>query len=62
MTDGFKNLGKLINKSVQKEKKSFVKDLEKKLTNVNRAQTGKLNYIGHGDPESEYLENFTLDI
>lgn len=62
MTDGFKDLGKLVNKSVQKEKKSFVKDLEKKLGGVNRTQTGKLNYIGHGDPESEFLGNFTLDI
>lgn len=62
MTDGFKDIGKLVNKSVQKEKKSFVKDLERKLGNVSRQQTGKLNYIGHGDPESEYLGDFTLDI
>ena len=62
MTDGFKNIDKVVNKSVQKEKKSFVRDLEKKMQNSTRNQTGKLNYIGHGDPESEYLGNFRLDI
>lgn len=62
MTDGFKNIDKVVSKSVQKEKKSFVKDLERKMQGSTRPQTGKLNYIGHGDPESEYLGNFRLDI
>lgn len=60
MTDGFKNIDKVVAKKAQQQKKSYVKDLENKLANVQRSKAGTLNFIGQ-DPESEFLgDNFKL--
>lgn len=52
MTDGFKNIDKVVNKTVQKKVGSAVQDLQKKLQNTQRTGTGNLKMVGQGDSES----------
>ena len=52
MTDGFKNIDKVVNKQVQKKNKSYIADLEKKLSNTQRNSSGTLKLVGQGDPDS----------
>lgn len=52
MTDGFKNIDKVVTKQVQKKNKSYIADLEKKLSNTQRNSSGNLKLVGQGDPES----------
>ena len=52
MTDGFKNLDKVVNKQVQKKNKSYIKDLASKLQNTQRNSSGSLKMVGQGDSES----------
>ena len=55
MTDGFKNIDKVVNKTAQKKVNSAVQDLQKKLQNTQRNSSGTLKMVGQGDPESKYL-------
>lgn len=60
MTDGFKNIDKVVAKKALQQKKSYVKDLETKLSNVQRTKSGSLNFIGQ-DSDSDFLGgNFKL--
>lgn len=52
MTDGFKNIDKVVSKQVQKKNKSYVKDLQQKLQNTQRNSSGNLKLVGQGDPDS----------
>lgn len=62
MTDGFKNIDKVINKQVQKKVNTRIADLQKTLQNTQRNSSGNLKLVGQDDPESQYLgnENFIL--
>lgn len=62
MTDGFKNIDKVINKQVQKKVNTRIADLQKTLQNTQRNSSGNLKLAGQGDPESQYLgnENYIL--
>lgn len=52
MTDGFKNIDKVINKQVQKKVNTRIADLQKTLQNTQRNSSGNLKLAGQGDPES----------
>lgn len=61
MTDGFQNIDKLVQKKVNKEVKNSLRNLEHTLKNSNR-QTGSLQLMGGGDPESYSGKGWQLDI
>lgn len=53
LTDGFKDLGKVVNKEVKKKTKSAFNDLEKKLSNSNnRVGGGGLNFVNDKSSDS----------
>lgn len=52
LTDGFKNLNKLIGKAVKKEKNNNIKNLEKLLKNQNN-YSGSPRYVANGRKENE---------
>ena len=61
MTDGFQNIDKLVQKKVNKEVKNSLRNLEHTLKTSNR-QTGSLQLMGGGDPESYSGKGWQLDI
>lgn len=61
MTDGFQNIDKLVQKKVNKEVKNSLRNLEHTLKNSDR-QTGSLQLMGGGDPESYSGKGWRLDI
>lgn len=61
MTDGFKNIDKLIQKKVNKEVKNSLRNLEHTLKTPSRS-TGNLQFMGGGDPESYSGKGWQLDI
>lgn len=64
LTDGFKNLDKLVGGKVKKEVKKGFKDLEAKLSNTgNQSFNGTFNYASgvSTEPESYINKGWTLD-
>lgn len=63
ITDGFKNLDKLVKGKVKKEVKKGFKDLEKTLSGGSNVNTGSLKFASGvtSDPESKILK-WNLDI
>lgn len=61
MTDGFQNIDKLVQKKVNKEVKNSLRNLEHTLKTPNR-QSGSLQLMGGGDPESYSGKGWQLDI
>ena len=62
LTDGFKNLGSLIKKKVEKEKKRGFKELEGVLNTTTRDSGGNLQFIGSDDNTSYGGLGFDFDI
>ncbi len=62
LTDGFKNLDKLVNTKVKKEMKKGLKELEHTLNNTSRNSNGAINFVGDNSPESIFSNNMSLDI
>lgn len=61
MTDGFKNIDKLVQKKVNKEVKNSIRNLEHTLRTPNK-HSGTLQFMGGGDPESYSGKGWRLDI
>ena len=61
MTDGFKNIDKLVQKKVNKEVKNSIRNLEHTLRTPSK-HSGDLQFIGGGDPESYSGKGWRLDI
>lgn len=61
LTDGFKNLDKLVKGKVNKEVKKGLADLEHTLNNTSRTSGGSIRFAGGDDTESAF-RGFTLDI
>ena len=61
MTDGFKNIDKLVQKKVNKEVKNSIRNLEHTL-NTPSKHSGNLQFMGGGDPESYSGKGWQLDI
>lgn len=61
MTDGFTNIDKLIQKKVNKEVKSSLRNLEHTLRTPDK-RTGNLQFMGGGDSESYSGKGWQLDI
>lgn len=64
LTDGFKNIDKLVGSEVKKQTRKSLRDLEHVLSNTSRNADGNLNFFsgasGEADPESKI--GLTLDI
>ena len=61
MTDGFKNIDKLVQKKVNKEVKNSIRNLEHTLRTPSK-HSGNLQFMGGGDPESYSGKGWQLDI
>lgn len=61
MTDGFKNLGNIINGQVKKGVKKGLRELEQKLSNTSRNSNGSLKFVGDSDRKSSF-RNWDIDI
>jgi predicted RNase H-like HicB family nuclease len=64
LTDGFKNIDKLVKNKVGKEVKKGLKDLERTLNNTRRDSNGNLQYMSNigDDPESFIGKGWNLDV
>lgn len=64
LTDGFKNIDKLIKPSVNKEMKRGLRELETKLNNTSRASDGSIKFVTgvSEDPEAFLGKDWKLDI
>lgn len=63
LTDGFKNIDKLVKEKVQKEVKSSVKELEHKINSTTRNSDGSFNYISGSSDDNSYIgAGIRLDI
>ena len=63
LTDGFKNVDKLVNTRVKKEVRRGFKELEHTLNNTARNSDGTLNFASGEDYDSEYIgKGIKLDI
>ena len=62
LTDGFKNIDKLVQGKVRKEVKKGLRDLEKTISHTSRNTDGSLNFMsGIKDPESKIV-NWDLNL
>jgi hypothetical protein len=62
LTNGFKDIGNVINKKVKEEKKSALSNIEKVLRNPNNSVgTGSLNFDNDKTPESKIGVNVMFD-
>ena len=61
MTDGFKDLGKLVKGKVTREVNKSLKSLESKINSTSRNSSGQLNFVNNKDAESVYRD-FRIDI
>lgn len=62
LTDGFKNVDKLVQGKIKKEMKKGLRELEKTINHTARTNGGALNFAsGVGDPDSKFT-NWDLDI
>lgn len=64
LTDGFKNLDKLVQGKVQKEVKKGLRELEHTLNNTSRSSDGNLKFVSgvSEDPESFIGSKWNLDV
>ena len=62
LTNGFKNIGNLLQNKVKKEVKKGFKTLEGKIATTSRDGDGNLNFFGGGDSNSYDGLNFDFDI
>lgn len=63
MTDGFKSLDKIVKGKVKKEVKQSLKELEYKLSNSSRINTGEPKFVGLGEEDTEETyRGWKLDI
>lgn len=63
VTDGFKNIDKIVNTKVKKEIKKGLSKLEEQLSNTRRAPGGSLRFSSGADDKESYLgKGVTLDI
>lgn len=62
MTDGFKNLDKLINKKVAVEKKSKIRELEHKLKNTPLNGDGSVDFGFGSNDEQSFFSGIKVDI
>ena len=62
LTNGFKDINKLVGREVNKSVKKGIRELEDKLSNMPRSSDGSLQYMqGSDDPES-WLKNYSIDV
>lgn len=62
LTNGFKDINKLVGREVNKSVKKGIRELEDKLSNMPRSSDGSLQYMqGSNDPES-WLKNYSIDV
>lgn len=64
LTDGFKNLDKLINQKVRKEMKKGIRNLENTINNTSRTIDGNLRFANNigDDPDSYMGKGWKLDV
>lgn len=63
LTDGFKNIDKLVKEKVNKEVKSSVKELEHRINSTTRHSDGSFNYISGVSDNNSYIgTGIRLDI
>lgn len=62
LTDGFKNIDRLVNGRVKKEVKKGIRELENTLNNTSRTSGGSLNFASGSDPESVISKGWKLDL
>lgn len=62
MTDGFKNLDRLVKGKVQKEVKKGMRELESKLSGTMRTSDGQLRFANGADDPESWLKEYTIDI
>ena len=63
LTDGFKNIDKLVTKEVEKEVKNSVRELEHKINSTTRNNDGSFNYISGSSDDNSYIgAGIRLDI
>ena len=62
LTNGFKNIGNLLQNKVKKEVKKGFKTLEGKIATTSRDGDGNLNFFGGGDSNSYDGLNFDFDV
>ena len=63
LTDGFKNIDKLVKGRVRKEVKKGLRELENTLNNTARTSDGNLKYVSGVDEDSESnARGWDLDI
>lgn len=63
LTDGFKNLDKLVKDKVAKERNKGIRDLEKAISHTSSGIGGRLSFASgsRNDPESRFV-NFDIDV
>lgn len=63
LTDGFKNIDKLVNGKVRKEVKKGLRELENTLNNTSRTSDGNLKFVsGVGDDPESSVRGWDLDL
>ena len=61
LTDGFKNLNKLVKSKVTKEVKKGFRDLENALNNTARTSDGNINFASGVDDENSMFKGYKFD-
>ena len=61
LTDGFKNLNKLVKGKVNKEIKKGFRDLENALNNTARTSDGNINFASGVDDENSMFKGYKFD-
>ena len=61
LTDGFKNLNKLVKGKVNKEIKKGFRDLENALNNTTRTSDGNINFASGVDDENSMFKGYKFD-
>ena len=62
LTDGFKNIDKLVAKKANKEIRKGFRELENTLSNTQRNSDGSLNFVGGTNDEESMFKGYKLDI
>ena len=62
LTDGFKNIDKLVAKKASKEIRKGFRELENTLSNTQRNSDGSLNFVGSTNDEESMFKGYKLDI
>ena len=62
LTDGFKNIDKLVAKKASKEIRKGFRELENTLNNTQRNSDGSLNFVGGTNDEESMFKGYKLDI